>query len=68
LCLRGSLQVTSEEGTCAAWLHDLLQPHASQVLVGDLRKNTLLKTGNKNDQIDARTVRFAWVEQASQIQ
>jgi hypothetical protein len=23
-CLRGSLHVTLEEGTCAAWLHDLL--------------------------------------------
>ena len=26
--LRGSLHVTFEEGTCAAWLHDLLEPHA----------------------------------------
>src|SRR5258708_3539382 len=25
--LRGSLSVTFEEGTWAAWLHDLLQPH-----------------------------------------
>ena len=25
--LRGSLYVTLEEGTWAAWLHDLLQPH-----------------------------------------
>jgi hypothetical protein len=25
--LRGSLQVTFEEGTCAAWLHDLLTWH-----------------------------------------
>jgi len=24
--LRGSSQVTIEEGTCAAWLHDLLKP------------------------------------------
>ena len=24
---RGSVQVTFEEGTCAAWLHDLLKPH-----------------------------------------
>jgi hypothetical protein len=24
--LRGSLHVTLEEGTCAAWLHDLLKP------------------------------------------
>jgi len=30
--LRGSLHVTFEEGTCAAWLHDLLKPHVTQVL------------------------------------
>ena len=52
--LRGSLHVTLEEGTCAAWLHDLLQPHVSEVLVCDPRKNALLKSGNKNDRIDAR--------------
>jgi hypothetical protein len=34
--LRGSLHVTLEEGTCAAWLHDLLKPHVTQVLVCDL--------------------------------
>jgi hypothetical protein len=27
--LRGSLHVTFEEGTCAAWLHGLLKPHVS---------------------------------------
>jgi transposase len=52
--LRGSLHVTFEEGTSAAWLHDLLQPHVTQVLVCDSRKNALLKAGNKNDRIDAR--------------
>jgi hypothetical protein len=52
--LRGSLHVTLEEGTCAAWLHDLLKPHVAQVLVCDPRKNTAMKTGNKNDRIDAR--------------
>jgi transposase len=52
--LRGSLQVTFEEGTCAAWLHDLLKPHVADVLVCDPRKNALLKAGNKNDRIDAR--------------
>jgi hypothetical protein len=25
--IRGELNVTLEEGTCAAWLHDLLEPH-----------------------------------------
>ena len=43
-----------EEGTCAAWLHDLLKPHVTKVLVCDPRKNSLLKAGNKNDRIDAR--------------
>ena len=52
--LRGSLQVTFEGGTCAAWLHDLLKPHVTQVVVCDPRKNALLKAGNKNDRIDAR--------------
>jgi transposase len=52
--LRGSLHVTFEEGTCAAWLHDLLKPHVAKVLVCNPRKNALLKAGNKNDRIDAR--------------
>ena len=52
--LRGSLHVTLEEGTCAAWLHDLLKPHVAQVLVCDPRKNALMKAGNKNDRADAR--------------
>jgi transposase len=52
--LRGSLHVTFEEGTCAAWLHDLLKPHVAQVLVCDPRKNALIKAGNKSDRIDAR--------------
>jgi transposase len=51
--LRGSLCVTFEEGTCAAWLHDLLKPHVTEVLVCDPRKNSLLQAGNKNDRIDA---------------
>ena len=52
--LRGSLHVTFEEGTCAAWLHDLLKPHVAQVVVCDPRKNNLGKVGNKNDRNDAR--------------
>jgi transposase len=52
--LRGSVHVTLEEGTCAAWLHDLLKPQVARVLVCDPRKNALLKSGNKNDRIDAR--------------
>jgi hypothetical protein len=52
--LRGSLHVTFEEGTCAAWLHDLLKPHVTKLVVCDPRKNTLLKAGNKNERMDAR--------------
>src|SRR5712664_4479799 len=52
--LKGTLWVTFEEGTSAAWLYDLLKPHVAQVIVGDPRKNALLKAGNKNDRVDAR--------------
>ena len=52
--LRGNLWVTFEEGTSAAWLYDLLQPHVAKVVVCNPRKNALLKAGNKNDQVDAR--------------
>src|ERR1039458_6774022 len=52
--LRGSLHVSFEEGTGAAWLHDLLKPHVTEVLVCNPRKNALLKVGNKNDRIDTR--------------
>ena len=52
--LRGSLFVTFEEGTWAAWLYDLLKPHVTEVLVCNPRKIPLLKQGNKSDQIDAR--------------
>jgi transposase len=47
--LRGSLFVTFEEGTWAAWLYDLLKPHVSEVLVCNPRKIPLLKQGNKSD-------------------
>jgi len=52
--VRGSLAVTFEEGTCASWLHDLLQPHVSRLVVCDPRKNALLQDGSKSDRIDAR--------------
>jgi transposase len=52
--LRGTLSVTFEEGTSAAWLHDLLQPHVAHVLVCNPRKAALLKEGNKGDRMDAR--------------
>src|SRR6476661_8560629 len=52
--LRGALSVTFEEGTSAAWLHDLLKPHVSHLVVCDPRRNGLLKDGSKSDRIDAR--------------
>ena len=55
LCgLRGSLHVTFEEGTWAAWLHDLLKPHVTRVVVCDTRKTGLGKHRNRNDRDDAR--------------
>jgi transposase len=52
--LRGSLHVTFEEGTWAAWLYDLLKPHVTKVVVCNPRRNALLKEGSKSDRIDAR--------------
>ena len=52
--LNGSLQVTFEEGTWAAWLYDLLKPHVTELVVCNPRKNALLKEGSKSDRIDAR--------------
>jgi len=51
--LRGELHVTFEEGAQAAWLYDLLRPHATEVLVCNPRHNKLLGVGNKSDRIDA---------------
>ena len=50
----GTLRVTLEEGTHASWLHALLKPRVAEVLVCNPRRNALLKSGNKSDQIDAR--------------
>jgi hypothetical protein len=52
--LRGSLYVTFEEGTWAAWLYDLLKPHVTKVVACNPRRSALLKDGNKSDRIDAR--------------
>jgi hypothetical protein len=52
--VRGTLSVTFEEGTWAAWLYDLLKPHVAKLVVCNPRKNALLKHGNKSDKIDAR--------------
>jgi transposase len=52
--LQGNLSLTFEEGTSAAWLHDLLKPRVHHLVVCDPRKNALLQDGNKSDRIDAR--------------
>src|ERR1700737_4849987 len=52
--LRGTLSVTFEEGTWAAWLYDLLKPQVDELVVCNPRKNALLKEGNQSDRIDAR--------------
>src|ERR1017187_7034390 len=51
--LHGTLSVTFGEGTSAAWLHDLLKPHVSHLVVRDPRKNALLKDGSESDRIVA---------------
>jgi hypothetical protein len=55
--LRGTLSVTFEEGTWAAWLYDLLKPHVAKLVVCNPRKNALLKHGNKSDRICPQTCR-----------
>lgn len=52
--LSGEVQVTLEEGTQAAWLYDLIRPHATVVIVCNPHHNHLLKSGNKSDRVDAR--------------
>src|SRR5271156_1278339 len=52
--LSGSLHVTLEEGTWAAWLYDVLKPHVAELVVCNPRRNALLKEGSKSDKIDAR--------------
>jgi transposase len=52
--LRGTLQVTFEEGTHSAWLYDLLVNRVAKLVVCNPRKNALLKSGNKSDAIDAQ--------------
>src|ERR1700686_2938323 len=52
--LRGSLHLSFEEGTWAAWLYDLLKPHVAKLVVCDPRRNGYLKQGSESDRIDAR--------------
>lgn len=52
--LRGQVYVTFEEGTQANWLHDVVRPLVTDVVVCDPRHNKLLQSGNKNDRVDAK--------------
>jgi transposase len=49
---RGTLHVAFEEGTQAAWLYDLIQPHVANVVVCDPRK--IASQGKKADKPDAK--------------
>jgi len=50
--IRGTLHVTFEEGTQAAWLYDLIRPHVAQVVVCNPKKIAVQE--NKADKRDAR--------------
>jgi transposase len=52
--LSGPLRVTFEETTQAAWLHEILRSHVTEVVVCDPRRNKLLSEGSKADRVDAR--------------
>jgi transposase len=49
--MRGAIHVAFEEGTQAQWLHDLLSPRVSRVVVCDRRGAP--RQGNKGDQVDS---------------
>lgn len=52
--LRGKVYVTFEEGTQANWLHDIVRPLVTEVVVCDPRHNKLMQSGNKSDRVDAQ--------------
>lgn len=58
--LSGTVQVTWEEGTLAAWLYDVIRPlpggkpWVAGVVVCDPRQNKLLAVGHKGDRMDAQ--------------
>ena len=50
--LSGTIHLTFEEGTQSAWLYDLLKPLVAECIVCDPRRNKLLESGSKSDDID----------------
>ena len=53
--LRGSLHVTLEEGTWAAWLHDLLLPHVTRVVVCDSGPAEILEVNHHGHTTSVRS-------------
>jgi len=51
--LSGTIHLTFEEGTQAAWLYVLIKPLIAEMIVCDPRQNHFLKSGNKADRVDA---------------
>lgn len=51
--LSGTVHVTLEEGTQAAWLYEIIKPLVAEVIVCDPRQNKVLAVGNKDDRVDA---------------
>lgn len=51
--LSGTVHVTLEEGTQAAWLYEIIKPLVAEVVVCDPRQNKVLAVGNKGDRVDA---------------
>lgn len=49
---RGTVHVSFEEGTQAAWLYDLIRPHVARVVVCDARQ--IPRQGSKADKSDAK--------------
>ena len=52
--IRGRIHLTFEQGSLAAWLHDLVKPLVERVIVCNPRYNRIVLCGNKSDRIDAR--------------
>src|SRR5258708_4171752 len=55
--LRGTIHVTFEEGTQAAWLYEIVKPVVAEVIVCNPRRNNLLAVGNKAEASRAAALR-----------
>jgi transposase len=66
--LRGTVQVTFEEGTYSAWLYPLLVGRVAKVIVCNPRKNALLNSGTRNDRVDAKKLaELLWLGHLSNV-